>query len=70
MENILEHTTITLPKTMPLDKRITEVTKQLSEWLKSLDKAPKDGASKVFLTKLETGEKDYKYHYSIISNDN
>jgi effector-binding domain-containing protein len=70
MDNVLEHTIISLPKTMPLDQRITEVTKQLSEWLKSLDKLPKDSASKVFLTKFENGEEDYRYHYSIIMSDN
>lgn len=60
MDNILEKTTIALPKTMPLKERISEVGRQIAELLKTADK--------VFLTKCEANESSYIYHYSIINH--
>ena len=70
----IEHKIITLPANMPLDKRITEVGKQISDWMKTLDRQPpkslKDEAGKVFLTKCEKKNSEYSYQYSIINPKN
>jgi hypothetical protein len=60
MDNILEKTTITLPRSMPLKDRISEVGSQIAELLKTADK--------VFLTKCESNDSQYIYHYSIINH--
>jgi hypothetical protein len=72
MENI-EHKTISLPLDMPLDKRISEVGREISKWIKKLDQLPKsskDEMGKVFLTRCEKTKKEYSYQYSIINPKN
>ena len=63
---MLEHTTIILPKTMPLDERISEVGKQISEWIRSLETQPNDVTGRLYLTKYEKTDNGYSYQYSII----
>jgi hypothetical protein len=63
---MLEHTTIHLPKNMPLDERISEVGKQIAAWLKSLD-TPNDETGKLSLTRYEKDENGYSYQYTIIN---
>ena len=59
-----EATMITLPKTMPLVERISEVNRQLSEWFKSLEGFV-CGRDVLRLTKYERKAKKYSYHYII-----
>jgi len=63
---MLESKIITLPRPMSLVKRISEVTTQIREWLKSLDKPLSDGKHMVQLTKCERNNGEYCYCYSII----
>lgn len=58
-----ESFTITLPKSMPLGKRLAEVNKQISEWLESLGKAFNHKTLR--LRKIEETDKDYIHHYEI-----
>jgi hypothetical protein len=70
MNDMLEHRTITLPKSMPLDERIAKVGKLISEWLNSLDDIAADETGRVFLTKYEIRNNEYSYRYSIINPKN
>ena len=58
---------ITLPKNMSLERRISETSRQITEWLQSFDKPFKDGANKLQLSKCEQNQNEYSYHYSIIN---
>lgn len=60
-----ESTSMTLSKAMPLDERILKVNKQLSEWLKSLDKPFNDERDVLQLKKHEQSDKNFIYHYII-----
>ena len=54
---------ITLPKRMTLVERILEVSKQLSEWLESLE-SPFDVETDVLeLARYEQNEKKFRYYY-------
>ena len=57
-----ESTMITLPKTMPLVERISEVNRQLSDWLKSLEGFV-CGRHVLRLTRYERKAEKYSYHY-------
>ena len=59
-----ESTMITLPKTMPLVERISEVNRLLSEWLKTLEGFV-CGRDVLRLTKYERKAEKYSYHYII-----
>ena len=54
---------ITLPKNMPLRKQLAEASKQISEWLESLEKAINHKTLR--LRKIEKTDKSYIYHYEI-----
>jgi hypothetical protein len=58
-----ESLTINLPKSMPLGNRVAEASRQISEWLESLDKSFNHKALR--LKKIEETDKDYFYHYEI-----
>ena len=60
-----EPTIISIPKTMPLTERISEVNRQLSEWLNSLDKGFDCGRDVLRLTRYEQNASKYSYHYII-----
>ena len=51
---------------MPLDERISEVGKQISEWIRSLETQPNDVTGRLYLTKYEKTDNGYSYQYSII----
>lgn len=58
-----ESTTIILPKTMPVTERIPGVSKQILEWLNTLEE-PFNLERDVFhLAKYERNVKDFKYYY-------
>ncbi len=57
---------ITLPRTMPLIERISEVSKQVFEWLESRDESFNDLTDIVRLKKCEKNTKEYGYHYEIL----
>jgi len=63
-----ENTTITLPKAMPLDERISEVSRQILEWIQSLENPFNTETDLVQLTKHENKDDKYSYHY-IINRD-
>ncbi len=58
---------ITLPRTMPLIERISEVSKQVFEWLESRDESFNDLTDIVRLKKCEKNTKEYGYHYEILN---
>ena len=59
-----ETRTIRLPKTMPLVDRIAMVSRQISEWLDSLEEPFNIDADTMHLAKME-GNGKYVYHYII-----
>ena len=65
---MLSYKTIALPRRMPLTDRISAVSEQISEWLKSPDTSPPGfwviGES-LRLIKITRTEDEYRYHYSI-----
>ena len=63
---MLESKIITLPRTMSLVKRISEVSTQIRGWLKSVDQPLDDVTGKLRLTKCERNNREYCYRYSII----
>lgn len=58
-----ESFTITLPKKMPPGKKIAEVSRQISEWLESIEEPLNHKTLR--LKKIEESDKDYIYHYEI-----
>ena len=58
-----ESLTINLPKSMPLGNKLAEVSRQISEWLESLEKTFNHKTLR--LKKIEESDKDYIYHYEI-----
>jgi hypothetical protein len=57
--------TITVPKSMPLTERISEVSSQISEWLDSFGEISDADRKTMRLRKAEQIDKEYKYHYSV-----
>ena len=58
-----ESTTITLPRTMPVTERIPGVSKQILEWLESLDRPFNIEKDALHLAKYERNVKNFKYCY-------
>jgi len=58
-----ESTTITLPKTMPVTERIPGVSKQILEWLESLEEPFNLEKDALHLAKYEQNVKNFKYYY-------
>lgn len=65
---MVESTSFTLPKTMPVNKRISRVSKQISKWIESLDKPFNAEADALHLTEYEKNGEKYIYHYTIARN--
>ena len=65
MDTAPESKVITVPKKMPLAARISEVSKQITEWLESLERPFNNETDKLQLTKYERGDKEYSYSYLI-----
>lgn len=63
-----ESITITLPKTMPLTKRVSEVNLQLSEWIETLETPFNIEKDTFQLRKFDQNESEYSYQY-IINRD-
>ena len=59
-----ERKIITLPKAMPLGKRISGVSREISTWLASLEIPYDAGKDVVHLTSCEK-EDEYRYHYTL-----
>jgi hypothetical protein len=55
---------------MPLTERISEVSKQIFEWLESRDESFNDLTDIVRLKKCEKSSKEYSYHYQILKRKN
>ena len=55
--------TINLPKTMSLDNKLAEVSRQILEWLESIEEPLNHKTLR--LKKIEESDKDYIYHYEI-----
>ena len=60
--------TITLPKKMPLTKRISETSARLVGWLQTLGVELNDEKSKLQLEKWELKNGEYSHHYSFSKN--
>ena len=56
---------VTLSKDMPLTERIAEASRQIKEWIKSLEDKVEGGADRLQLVKSEQTKDGFKYHYSI-----
>lgn len=61
--------TITVPKTMPLIERISEVNKLVADWLRSLDRPYNVERDELRLTGCEKNGKEYLYHYEVHRKD-
>ena len=53
----------TVPKTMTLVDRISEVSKRVSEWLESLEDPFNFKTDALELTRFEQHNNKYRYHY-------
>lgn len=62
---VSDSVTISAPKRMLLTQQVSEVSKQISEWLKSLGK-PVDRSHILRLRRFEEGDKEYRFHYEIV----
>ncbi|MBW1704277.1 MAG: hypothetical protein JRJ86_03835 [Deltaproteobacteria bacterium] len=58
-----ESTTITISKTMPVTERIPGVSRQILEWLESLEEPFNIERDALHLAKYERNIRDYRYHY-------
>lgn len=58
--------TIVLPRKMSLTERISQASKQINEWLQSLDVAFSNERDKLQMAKWERNDREYRYHYLII----
>ena len=58
-----ESTTITIPKTMPVTERIPGVSRQILEWLKTLEEPFNIERDALYLAKYERNIGNYRYHY-------
>jgi len=56
---------ITVPKTMTLVDRISEVSKRVSEWLESLEDPFNFKTDTLELTRFEQHNNKYRYHYIV-----
>lgn len=62
---VTESITIRLPRTMPRTKRVSEVNRQISEWLKSFEKPFNYKTNMLRLKKYEKSDREYMYHYEV-----
>ena len=61
---MIEQTIITLPKSMPLSKRISAVSREISEWLRSLEEPFNVEKDVVYLARYKRNGR-FTYHYVI-----
>ena len=62
---VFDSVTIAIPKKMPRTQRVSAVSKQISEWLLSLERPFNYKANMLRLKKFEQTDKEYIYHYEI-----
>lgn len=62
---MFETKTIAVSKGIPLQERISEVSKQVSEWLDSFEKLSDAERNSLRLKKADQTSKEFRYHYSI-----
>lgn len=60
-----ESTTIQLNKDMPIDQRIEEVNRRISEWIETLEEPFDHETDEFQLINFESGTKQYRYKYAI-----
>ena len=60
-----ESITISVPKSMPITERISELGRQLSDWLNSLNEPLHFWRDKLELTKCEANGGEHIYQYAI-----
>lgn len=60
-----DYTIVTVPKTMTLVERISKVSKQVSEWLESLEDPFNFKTDTLELTRYEQYNNKYRYHYIV-----
>ncbi len=65
----MEKIIVTLPKKVSLTQRISEASIRVREWLKDLEVAYNDEKDKLQLSRWESKNNEYHYHYSIIKRD-
>jgi hypothetical protein len=65
MDNTPESKVIIVSRKMPLAVRISEVSKQIAEWLGSLEKPFNNETDKLQLSRYERTENGYRYRYLI-----
>ena len=63
--NVIRSVTITISKKMPRSKRVSEVSKQISEWLESLEKPFNYRTNSLRMEKFEQSNNEYILHYEI-----
>ncbi|UCF55872.1 MAG: hypothetical protein JSW15_07080 [Deltaproteobacteria bacterium] len=61
-----ESLAIVLPRKMSLTERISEASRQINEWLQSLDVVFNNERDKLQMTKWERNDREYRYHYLVI----
>jgi hypothetical protein len=62
---MVETTSITVPKTMTLSERLSEVNKRLLQWIESLERPFDDETDSFQLSRCEATDDGYSYHYVI-----
>ena len=66
---MIETRTITTPGTMPLIDRILYVSRQILEWLRSVDESFNFEKDQLKLKEIEHDERGYAYHYEVFINE-
>lgn len=60
-----ESTNIILPKNMPLIRRISVASKQISKWIKSLETPFNGEQDDIRLIKCERDDEEFSYYYVV-----
>ncbi len=63
---MMETITITLPKKMPIARRITETGNRLRDWIRGPDVLFNDERDKLQFAKWELKNAQYHYQYSVV----
>ena len=63
-----ETKTIVLPKRMPVAERIAEANRQISEWIRSLEKPYNEKSDALYMKDCKSNDTEYKYRYTIERN--
>ena len=66
---MMETITIRLPRKMPLSHQLSEVKRQLSAWLESIEEPFDVEKNRLKLAQFEINAKEYFYSYAVISRE-